>query len=137
MTYTVNIDTWRAAIKYLCGEGTNPELTAAMQRDLAKFLRGPFANGMTENQAAAVLINAGWKRDGTLIVGVTERSSPGYRRFKAHVNADRVIADTLLLQQAALSDVRAARKAAGDPNTPPKPTRGKTTTRGKTRRVLP
>lgn len=132
MTYTVNIDTWRAAIKYLCGLGTNPELSAEMQQDLAKFLRGPFINGMTENQAAAVLINAGWKREGTLIVGVTERASPGYRRFKADPRAESVIADTLRLQEAALSDVRAARKAAGNPSEPPK---GKSQ-KGRTRRVL-
>jgi hypothetical protein len=130
MTYTVNIDTWRAAIKFLCGLGTNPELTPAMQRDLSKFLRGPFANGMDENKAAAVLINAGWTREGTLIAGTSEeRTSPGYRRFKANAGAEALIADTLRLQQAALRDVAEGRKAAGNPSEPPR--------KGKTRRVLP
>jgi hypothetical protein len=130
MKRTVNIDVWRAAIKYLCGLGSDPELDAGMKRELSKFLRGPFAKGMDENQASAVLINAGWERTGSLIPGArAERTSPGYRRFKANPGADAVIADTLRLQEEALRDVSSARKAAGNPALPPK--------KGQTRRVLP
>jgi hypothetical protein len=63
VTDTARLMRNRAAIKFLMGLGTNPELTARDQRELRKLLRGPFANGFaTTQEARRALDNSGWQQ---------------------------------------------------------------------------
>lgn len=57
----VDIDHHHSAVKFLMGLGTNPDLTRGEQARLTELLRGPFARGMTEAQANAVLKATVWK----------------------------------------------------------------------------
>jgi hypothetical protein len=49
----------RAAIKFLMGLGTNPELTAKDQRMLRPYV----SQGMTTTEARATLKRIGWKEE--------------------------------------------------------------------------
>jgi hypothetical protein len=59
---TVSDDKWRDAIKFLMGLGTNHTLTAQDQKKLAGYMRGLFADGMTEPEARRLLAAIGWQR---------------------------------------------------------------------------
>lgn len=60
----VSEDKWRDSVKLLMGVGVGPTLTKAEQRRLTESLRGPFANGMTEQQANRVLREQlGWEHE--------------------------------------------------------------------------
>jgi hypothetical protein len=62
--YYVSIDRWRAAVKFLMGLGTNPELTTQDQKDLRKFLPGRYADGMTAIEAEKTLRDwMGWEHN--------------------------------------------------------------------------
>jgi hypothetical protein len=63
--HEVNRDRIRDAVKFLMGLGTNPTLSGSDQRKLRACLRGPFANGMTAEQAHSVLREMGWETPGT------------------------------------------------------------------------
>jgi hypothetical protein len=52
----------RDAVKFLMGLGTNPSLTAQDQQRLREFMRGPFAEGLSEEHAHRVLREIGWER---------------------------------------------------------------------------
>lgn len=59
----VSEDKWNDAVKFLTGLGANPTLTKADQRRLRESMRGPFAKGMTEQQAERMLREAvGWEK---------------------------------------------------------------------------
>jgi hypothetical protein len=55
-------DRIRDAVKFLMGLGTNPTLSAQDQRKLREFMRGPFAEGLSEEHAHRVLREIGWER---------------------------------------------------------------------------
>lgn len=61
----VSRDKWRDAIKFLMGQGCNPTLTNKDQRVLKGLCRGPFTNGMSQQEAQATLIGLGWKQEGS------------------------------------------------------------------------
>lgn len=55
---------WNDAIILLKGWGVGPNLSNSDQRRLRESLRGPFADGMTEQQAIRVLRESlGWEKD--------------------------------------------------------------------------
>jgi hypothetical protein len=56
-------DKWRDAVKFLMGQGVNPTLTKSDQRRLGEMLRGPFANGVSAEQASVFLQKIGWVKD--------------------------------------------------------------------------
>lgn len=58
MAIQVGGSRFRAAVKYLMGLGTNPELTENDQRILNGMLRGP----LTENEAIHALHKMGWEK---------------------------------------------------------------------------
>jgi hypothetical protein len=60
--HAVSYDKWRDAVKFLMGQGVNPSLSSKDQRVLREQLRGPFSQGMTEEQARSVLTALGWQK---------------------------------------------------------------------------
>jgi hypothetical protein len=61
----VSRDKWCDAVNFLMGVGTFPTLSAKDQRFLMSMLRGPFAKGMTNEQAQRVLLASGWDTEPT------------------------------------------------------------------------
>jgi hypothetical protein len=59
----VSEDKFRDAVKFLMGLGTGPSLTPREVRTLNQALRGPFANGMSAEDASSWLVKTlGWEK---------------------------------------------------------------------------
>jgi hypothetical protein len=104
----VSQDKWRDAVKFLMNLGCNPTLSANDQRKLRACLRGPFANGMTNEQAHRTLREAiGWEQE-----QVMPTYGRGFARMKARLGPEKYEAlrqDTIARQEQTLSEVGKAR----------------------------
>lgn len=54
-------DHHRSAVKFLMNLGTNSNLSKAEQSRLRELMRGPFAKGMREHDAARLLASVKWE----------------------------------------------------------------------------
>ena len=61
----VDEDKWRDAVKFLMGLGCNPSLSPKDQRKLRSYMRGPFALGMSAEDAESIIYDSmGWRKRG-------------------------------------------------------------------------